>query len=54
MLGVELLSEQMERVRAEVASQGELLQAVDASRRQLTQRLIDLDGRVNLALQPQE
>lgn len=54
MLGVELLSEQMERVRAEVTSQGELLQAVDASRRQLTQRLIDLDGRVNLALQPQE
>lgn len=54
VLGIELLSEQVDRLSAQVTQQGQLLEAVDASRRQLTQRLIDLDGRVNLALQPKE
>lgn len=53
-LGIELLSEQLDRVSEQVTQQGQLLEAVDASRRQLTQRLIDLDGRVNVLLQPKE
>lgn len=54
VLGIELLSEQVDRLSEQVTQQGQLLEAVDASRRQLTQRLIDLDDRVNLALQPRE
>lgn len=54
VLGIELLSEQVDRLSEQVTQQGQLLEAVDASRQQLTQRLIDLDDRVNLALQPRE
>ncbi len=53
-LALDLAVEQIERLSVEVSKQGQLLQAVDASRKQLTQRLIDLDERLNLALQPRE
>lgn len=53
-LALELVTEQVERLSREVTAQGELLQAVDASRKQLTQRLMDLDGQVNQALKPRE
>ena len=38
----------------QVSQQQQIIEAVDASRKQLTQRIIDLDGRVNLALSSKE
>ena len=49
-LGLEVLSEEMDRLSQQVSQQQQIIEAVDASRKQLTQRIIDLDGRVNLAL----
>lgn len=51
-LAVDLVIEQVDRLAQEVSAQGQLLQAVDASRKQLTQRLIDLDERLNQTVQP--
>ena len=51
-LAVDLVIEQVDRLAQEVSAQGQLLQAVDASRKQLTQRLIDLDERLNQTAQP--
>ena len=50
LLGLEVLSEEMDRLSKQVSQQQQIIEAVDASRKQLTQRIIDLDGRVNLAL----
>jgi chromosome segregation ATPase len=54
LLGLEVLSEEFGRLATQVGEQQQILEAVDASRKQLTQRIIDLDGRVNLALSPNE
>ncbi|MDA0894143.1 MAG: hypothetical protein O3A68_04370 [Proteobacteria bacterium] len=54
LLGLEVLSEEFSRLAEQVGKQQQILEAVDASRKQLTQRIIDLDGRVNLALSPKE
>src|SRR6056300_610078 len=54
LLGLEVLSEESSRLAEQVGKQQQILEAVDASRKQLTQRIIDLDGRVNLALSPKE
>jgi chromosome segregation ATPase len=54
LLGLEVLSEEFGRLATQVGEQQQILEAVDASRKQLTQRIIDLDGRVNLALSPKE
>lgn len=51
-LGVEVLSEEVEQLAQQLAEQNELLQAVDASRQQLTRRIIDLDEQVNQLRQP--
>ena len=53
-LSVELVSEQLERVAQQVDEQGQILKAVDASRRQVAQRMIDLSRRLNAALQPKD
>jgi chromosome segregation ATPase len=53
-LSVELVSEQLERVAQQVDEQGQILKAVDASRRQVAQRMIDLSSRLNAALQPKD
>ncbi|MBH95899.1 MAG: hypothetical protein CMD87_01385 [Gammaproteobacteria bacterium] len=50
LLGLEVLSEEVDRLSQQVSQQQQIIEAVDASRKQLTQRIIDLDGRVNLAL----
>ena len=54
LLGLEVLSEEMDRLSKQVSQQQQIIEAVDASRKQLTQRIIDLDGRVNLALSSKE
>ncbi|MBU25721.1 MAG: hypothetical protein CMD99_06800 [Gammaproteobacteria bacterium] len=54
LLGLEVLSEEMDRLSQQVSQQQQIIEAVDASRKQLTQRIIDLDGRVNLALSSKE
>ena len=54
LIGLEVLSEQVERLTQQAEQQQQVIDAVDASRKQLTQRIIDLDGRVNLALSPKE
>jgi chromosome segregation ATPase len=54
LIGLEVLSEQVDRLTQQAAQQQQVIDAVDASRKQLTQRIIDLDGRVNLALSPKE
>ena len=54
LIGLEVLSEQVDRLAQQAKQQQQVIDAVDASRKQLTQRIIDLDGRVNLALSPKE
>ena len=54
LLGLEVLSEEMDRLSQQVSQQQQIIESVDASRQQLTQRIIDLDGRVNLALSSKE
>jgi len=54
LIGLEVLSEQVDRLTQQAEQQQQVIDAVDASRKQLTQRIIDLDGRVNLALSPKE
>jgi chromosome segregation ATPase len=54
LIGLEILSEQVDRLAQQAKQQQQVIDAVDASRKQLTQRIIDLDGRVNLALSPKE
>jgi chromosome segregation ATPase len=54
LIGLEVLSEQVDRLAQQAQQQQQVIDAVDASRKQLTQRIIDLDGRVNLALSPKE
>ena len=54
LIGLEILSEQVDRLTQQAKQQQQVIDAVDASRKQLTQRIIDLDGRVNLALSPKE
>ena len=46
VLGVEVLGEEVEQLATQLEQQGELLQAVDASRQQLTRRIVDLDEQV--------
>lgn len=53
-LAVEVLAEQVDQLSAAVSESTKLLQAVDASRKQLAQRLIDLEERLNQSLQAQE
>jgi len=54
LIVLEVLSEQVDRLAQQTQQQQQVIDAVDASRKQLTQRIIDLDGRVNLALSPRE
>jgi predicted nucleic acid-binding Zn-ribbon protein len=54
LIGLEILTEQVDRLAQQAKQQQQVIDAVDASRKQLTQRIIDLDGRVNLALSPKE
>lgn len=54
LLRLEILSEEFGSLAEQVDKQQQILEAVDASRKQLTQRIIDLDGRVNLALSAKE
>ena len=54
LIGLEILSEQVDRLTQQAKQQQQVINAVDASRKQLTQRIIDLDGRVNLALSPKK
>lgn len=46
VLGVEVLGEQVEQLSTQFEQQDELLQAVDASRQQLTRRIVELDEQV--------
>ena len=52
LIVLDALSEQVDRLAQQTEQQQQVIDAVDASRKQLTQRIIDLDGRVNLALSP--
>ena len=54
LIVLDVLSEQVDRLAQQTEQQQQVIDAVDASRKQLTQRIIDLDGRVNLALTPRE
>ncbi|MEC9076733.1 MAG: hypothetical protein VX907_02260 [Pseudomonadota bacterium] len=54
LIVLDALSEQVDRLAQQTEQQQQVIDAVDASRKQLTQRIIDLDGRVNLALSPRE
>jgi chromosome segregation ATPase len=45
-LAVEVLNEQVEQLSTQLDQHDELLQAVDASRQQLTRRIVELDERV--------
>ena len=45
-------SQSKDRLAQQTEQQQQIIDAVDASRKQLTQRIIDLDGRVNRALSP--
>ncbi|MEE2820683.1 MAG: hypothetical protein VX915_02910 [Pseudomonadota bacterium] len=54
LIVLDVLSEQVDRLAQQTEQQQQVIDAVDASRKQLTQRIIDLDGRVNLALSPRE
>ncbi len=54
LIVLDVLSEQVDRLAQQTELQQQVIDAVDASRKQLTQRIIDLDGRVNLALSPKE
>ena len=54
LIVLDVLSEQVDRLAQQTQQQQQVIDAVDASRKQLTQRIIDLDGRVNLALSPRE
>ena len=54
LIVLDVLSEQVDRLAQQTEQQQQVIDAVDASRKQLTQRIIDLDGRVNLALSPKE
>lgn len=46
VLGVEVLGEQVEQLSTQFEQQDELLKAVDASRQQLTRRIVELDEQV--------
>ncbi|NBS12026.1 MAG: hypothetical protein EBS77_05060 [Gammaproteobacteria bacterium] len=46
LLTLEVLTEQVERMTQQQRAQQALLESIDAARKQLTQRLIDVDGRV--------
>ncbi len=54
LIVLDVLSEQVDRLAQQAEQQQQVIDAVDASRKQLTQRIIDLDGRVNLALSPRK
>lgn len=54
LLGLEVLSEQVDRLTQQANQQQEIIDAVDASRKQLTQRIIDLNERINSAPTPGE
>ena len=54
LIVLDVLSEQVDRLAQRTEQQQQVIDAVDASRKQLTQRIIDLDGRVNLALSSRE
>ena len=54
LIVLDVLSEQVDRLAQQTQQQQQVIDAVDASRKQLTQRIIDLDGRVNLVLSPRE
>ena len=54
LIVLDVLSEQVDRLAQQTEQQQQVIDAVDASRKQLTQRIIDLDGRVNLALSPRD
>lgn len=46
LLSIEVLTEQVERLTQQQRAQQALLESIDAARKQLTQRLMDVDGRV--------